>query len=95
MIDETEATNRAREYVAAMDESFALIEEATQEEPFGWVFFYNSAKYVETGDPLDGLGGNAPLVVFRDTGAIEVTGTAAPVEEYLAPIRAASEHRQH
>jgi hypothetical protein len=85
MIDKTEATERARAYIAGTNPSFALIEDETQEEPFGWVFFYKH--------PSARLAGNSPFVVFRDTGAIQVTGTARPVEEYLAPIRAAWEQR--
>jgi hypothetical protein len=86
MIDKTKATERARGYVAGVDPAFVVIEEETQEEPFGWVFFYKH--------PSETLAGNSPFVVFRHTGVIEETGTATPLEEYLAPIRAAWTQRE-
>lgn len=42
----------------------------------GWVFFDNSARFQQTGAFRDGLVGNAPLIVDRDTGQIHITGTA-------------------
>ena len=40
-----------------------IIHESTETHDFGWVFFYNSKKYIETKDISDALGGNAPLIV--------------------------------
>ena len=50
MIDEAEAVERARAYVASKDESFELIDEETREETFGRVFFYRhpSERLAET-----------------------------------------------
>ncbi|MBN8228924.1 hypothetical protein JYK02_15550 [Corallococcus macrosporus] len=61
-----------------------MLEERTIEREFGWVFFYSSKRYVETGDPAFAVGGNAPLIVDRVTGDIHVTGSAYPVEHYIA-----------
>jgi hypothetical protein len=33
------------------------------------------------------MGGNAPLVVFRDHGEVRVAVTAHPVDRYLAALR--------
>ena len=55
-----------------------------QEYPVGWVFFWDSRQHQESGSLLDALGGNAPVLVDRDTGQACPTGTAAPVEEYVA-----------
>jgi hypothetical protein len=52
----------------------------------GWVFFYDSRAYLETGDFSRKLVGNAPIVVDRD-GRPHITGTAAPLEHYLAELR--------
>lgn len=60
----------------------------TRTEEFGWVFFYNTKGFIEDRDILAGLAGNAPLVVFRDTGEVRVTGTAHPIDHYLDEIRA-------
>ncbi|MBW3643378.1 MAG: YrhB family protein [Actinobacteria bacterium] len=57
------------------------------EEDFGWVFFYNSRRYLEDGDEARALVGNAPVVVLRKTGEVRGTGTARPLEEYLQELR--------
>ena len=51
---------------------------------FGWVFFYDTKAYADTRDPLQSSVGNAPIIVDEDTGQIHVTGTASPVEHYIA-----------
>jgi hypothetical protein len=43
----------------------AILDEWTQEEDFGWVFFYESRRYVETKNPSDQLVGNAPIIIDR------------------------------
>ena len=55
----------------------------TIEKEWGWVFFYQSRKYIETGDFQYMLGGNAPYIVDRNTGELVVTGTAYPIEHYI------------
>jgi len=59
----------------------------TREEDFGWIFFFNTREYVETGDMNAALGGNTPLIVDRDTGELHVTGTAHPVDHYVEMYR--------
>ncbi|MGE0402257.1 MAG: YrhB domain-containing protein [Kofleriaceae bacterium] len=53
----------------------------------GWMFFYNSAEYVTTGDPSERLFGNAPIIVNK-AGRLSLTGTryrsAAFSEAYRA-----------
>lgn len=55
-----------------------------QEYLVGWVFFFDSRQHQESGSFLDGLGGNAPILIDRDTGQACPTGTARTVEEYVA-----------
>ncbi len=62
---------------------FALRESATIERPFGWVFFYNSKRFIETGDVLHALAGNCPLFVNKFTGAIRVFGTSKSVRDQI------------
>ena len=66
---------------------FALIEERTREEDFGWVLFYNTEEFVRTGDRAWQLAGNAPLIVDRVSGVLTVTGTAHPIEHYILEYR--------
>ena len=51
--------------------------------PYGWVFGYQAK------EPGHILVGNAPIIVDRINGEIIVTGTAGPLEEYLAEYEAA------
>ena len=69
------------------DGSVGLMLDRTREEPFGWVFFYQTRDYIDTGDFRSQLAGNAPIVVMRDSGEVEVTGTARPLDEYLDRFR--------
>ena len=62
----------------------AIIDGQTIEKPYGWVFFYQSERYLETGHPDDFLYGNAPILVERYTGRATVLGTAYPVSFYVA-----------
>jgi hypothetical protein len=60
-----------------------ILDEHTLEADFGWVFFYQSQRFLETGDFPGQLLGNAPLIVDRRDGTLHVTGTANPVEHYV------------
>jgi hypothetical protein len=62
-----------------------------QEYPVGWVFFWDSRQHQESGDLPDALSGNAPILIDRDTGQVRTTGTALPVEEYVAEY---AEHKR-
>lgn len=61
----------------------AILDEETQEHEFGWVFFYNSVKFIESGDFRDALGGNAPLIIDKTSGKLIETGTAHETEYYV------------
>ena len=56
-------------------------------KPCGWVFLYQSVAFLETKNPLEMLAGNAPIIVDRIDGELRVTGTARPVQDYLASTR--------
>jgi immunity protein 35 of polymorphic toxin system len=55
----------------------------TIESDFGWVFFWQSQRFLETGNFSEQLAGNAPLIVDRRDGALHGTGTAHPTEHYI------------
>lgn len=76
------ALSRLAEYEREGRHRLVLMRERTRELPYGWVFFYQSASYVETADPREMLAGNAPLLVTR-AGEVYETGTAQPLESYL------------
>lgn len=84
-ITREQAVATARETIASMptDNELALFEDKTLDTPFGWVFFYNSRTFVETGDKKHFVRGAAPLIVDRRDGSTHFTGTARPVDYYI------------
>jgi hypothetical protein len=56
----------------------------TMDRPYGWVFFYQARRFLETRDPIQRLAGNAPIIINRFTCELRCTGTKYPVEHYLA-----------
>jgi len=60
-----------------------ILDDLTIEGEFGWVFFYQSKVFIETGDLSRRLVGNAPFLVSRVDGRLYVTGTAHPVQLYI------------
>lgn len=90
MITRDEAIGIAEEAIKrypAEDDDEIIIEREPREESFGWVFFYNSRRFLDTGDDSYALTGNAPVVVMRETGEVRGTGTAKPLDEYLDEFR--------
>ncbi len=71
--------------VGAVD--IAIIDAATREFDVGWVFFYQSSRFLETGDVLGGLAGNAPLFVSRDDGRAIVISYHRPITESIQAYR--------
>lgn len=66
------------------DCELALIRASTLGRWFGFVFFYTSREYLETGDEATGLVGNAPFVVEKDDGKVVTLSSACPLEESIS-----------
>jgi len=64
----------------------ALMLEHTIEKPYGWVFFYNSKRFLESGDPFESLVGNSPVLVEAADGRMTHLGTAWSVEDSLRKL---------
>jgi len=60
-----------------------IVDEATIEKKWGWVFFYDSVAHMRSGDIKDAIAGNAPIIVNRANGELVITGTAWPIEKYI------------
>ena len=60
-----------------------ILKDDIEAHEFGWVFHYDPARHIETGDFQDGLVGNAPLIVDRHRGQIVETGTARETDYYV------------
>jgi hypothetical protein len=61
----------------------------TDERELGWVVYWTSRPYHETGEIQHAIAGNAPYLVCRQDGTLFETGTAPPIEERIL----AAEHR--
>ena len=89
MVDWEQASAIAGEYVAGLstdfpkDDQLVMVRERTLEKPFGWVFFYTSKRWLETGETKFAVAGNAPFLVKRDTGQVHVFGTARSIDHYI------------
>jgi hypothetical protein len=89
MLTQSEARSLAEAYLKSLAlEDDVVILPATIERPFGWVFFWQSREFVETGNPGAQLAGNAPLIVNRHDRSISPTGTALPIESYIVSYEA-------
>ena len=60
-----------------------ILDAHTIEKSYGWVFFYDSQRHVQSGDFRDSIAGNAPILIMKADGKIRETGTAMPLEHYL------------
>jgi len=58
----------------------------TMEKPYGWIFYYTTRRYLESGDPMYMLFGNGPVVVIAATGEIVELGSARPPEEFIKEL---------
>jgi hypothetical protein len=88
-IDQEQATQIANAYLKSLGDYSAsgglmLQEQFTREKPYGWIFFYNTRAYIETGNFLHALGGVAPFLVERDGGGIYSFGTSQPLDDAVA-----------
>jgi hypothetical protein len=75
MLTFEEARTIAAKFIHALErnqnDSFEIVDSATRAESFGWVFFWNSQRYIETKDWHFQLFGNVPVVVLRETGHVQ------------------------
>lgn len=65
------------------DYTLEIIENFTIEKEFGWVFFYNSNKYLANNNFSDMIVGNGPILVCKKDEQLHETGTAYPIEYYI------------
>ncbi len=94
MIDRSEATQLISGWLADHPGGrkdgpieLCLLEEETLETDFGWVFFYDSKRFLETREFQHAIAGNAPVIVDRTVGSLHITGTARPIERCIDDFR--------
>jgi len=66
------------------DNRTVVVDKDTIERAFGWVFFYNTKRFLETGKSRYRLLGNGPVIVNKHTANIEFFGSGKPVEEVIS-----------
>jgi len=81
MIQLEEARRRVEAALASDDEPVAITHEHEVVE--GWLFCFQSLRYLQSGEISDALAGNGPIFVDRHTGEQHALGTAYPPEEVL------------
>jgi alkanesulfonate monooxygenase SsuD/methylene tetrahydromethanopterin reductase-like flavin-dependent oxidoreductase (luciferase family) len=65
------------------DDNVSILVDQTIERHWGWMFFYQSKRWIETRDLRDAIIGNAPVFVNRDTGECRFIGTSQTVAEQI------------
>ena len=95
MIDKDTAIRLVTQYINehyGADEELAIVPEGTVEKEYGWVFFYNTKKYLETEVISYALAGNGPVIIEKSDGRITAFGTNKPVEELIRDYEQAHGH---
>jgi hypothetical protein len=70
---------------SSVGDQFELVLEQTKEIEQGWIFFYNTADFIRTRNPIYTLAGNGPILVTR-TGIVHVLPSATPWEDAVKQI---------
>ena len=86
MLSEADARSRAEAELSRRQskyDDFEVVITDSEEFDVGWVYFYNTLAFVESGNVRDGLIENAPILIDRRDGTIVETGTGEPIETYV------------
>ena len=68
-----------------LDEEIVIIDGSTQRRGSTVVFFYNTARYLETGEISYALAGNGPIFIDLSSGESRFAWSGCPWEEQLSP----------
>ena len=79
-IDKTRAKEIAQQAIDATTDQhqFVILDDKTMEKDYGWIFFYDTQKAIESGDFMDSVPGAGPLVVLRDDESTRFISTSMP-----------------
>jgi hypothetical protein len=81
------ASKLVDEWAAKAGMELAIDDESSYEEPWCWVFAFNSRAFLETGSISHALTGNGPIVVEKEGGAVHILVSAFPIEDQLEKLR--------
>lgn len=84
-IDQSQAETIALGIVSKQnpEQEFVIQKDKTITKDYGWIFFYTTKEYAETGDMQYQLPGNAPLVVLKEDGSTEFLSSSIPPEQAI------------
>jgi hypothetical protein len=80
----TIAKRVVNEGYAIEDDELEMLDDLTIEKNYGWIFFYDSRRHIETKDDRFLLAGNGPILVRKADGSVREFGTARPLDYYIA-----------
>jgi hypothetical protein len=87
----SEAKNLAEDHLAKTPgispEAVVIVDGSTVETDFGWIFVWNSKRFLDSGDFRDALLGNVPLIVDRANGSVHETCTFLSIDEIIDRYR--------
>lgn len=83
MLTMDEGRDIAKKYLPKLSDNLELYNNPIHQGSYGWVFGYQSRKFIETGNFSDQLAGNSPLLVDKQTQKLYVLGTAQSVDFYV------------
>ena len=86
MVDKLDAQKIVQQWIdtrAGEMKGEVVIEEFTIDKPYGWVFFFNRRRFLETRKATDGLAGNGPIIVEKENGALHAFGSAKDPQAYI------------
>jgi hypothetical protein len=72
--------------LSAQDDHVEVVDDKTVELRQGWVFIYNSARFLRTREFGSMLMGNKPVFVDRATGKVSYLRVTGSVEEAVAAL---------
>jgi hypothetical protein len=52
------------------DTEFIIFDDRILEKKDGWVFFYNTKKFIDTGDPTNLIPGIVPIFINKSDGSV-------------------------
>lgn len=65
------------------EDNLVILKDKVVEKEYGWIFIFNSKRFIETGNILYSLGGNGPIVVEKESGKFHELGSAKDFEDTI------------
>ena len=66
------------------DDDTVFFDERTIVKEYGWIFFYNSRRFLASGSIFDMIIGSGPVLVNKLNGDVFVMGSAYNVAHYIS-----------